>query len=515
MFAPLALGFFALVLPSPAPPLHARIDGFIVAGHGERAQQAAPRASDEEFLRRVTLDLTGTIPSPIDIRTFVADTSTGKRAKAIDRLLASPNYARRMAQHFDVVLMERRKDVKVPRPVWEDYLKAAFAANRPYDELVRELLAADGVDPKLRPAAKFMLDRDLEAHLVTRDLSRVFLGRNLQCCQCHDHPHIEALKQSEYYGIYAYVSRSYLHPNAKAPAAVIAEKAEGETTFVSVFDKAMKQGMTSPTLPDAKPVAEPKPVKGKEYISGIGKDVRLVPAFSRRALLPGAIATAENQAFVRTGANRLWAMMMGRGLVHPLDADHAENPPSHPELLELLAKEFASHKFDVKWLLREIALSDAYGRSSEVPSSLESVPEDRYLVGMLKPMTPEQLAQSIGDATGKPANVAAFRTAFAGQPGEPEDGKTATLDQTLFLKHGAILRDGFTLPKPGNLADRLAKMKDGAVAEELFLAVFSRMPTADERADVLAMLKASKDRPAACGELVWALVASGEFRFNH
>ena len=104
----------------------------------------------------------------------------------------------------------------------------------------------------------------------------------------------------------------------------------------------MKQGMTNPRLPDANPVAEPKPEKGKEYISGTGKDVKLVPAFSRRALLPNAVAGGENKAFVRTSVNRLWAMMMGRGIVHPLDADHADNPPSHPELLNLLGKEFAA-----------------------------------------------------------------------------------------------------------------------------------------------------------------------------
>jgi hypothetical protein len=515
MFCPLLIGSLALVVPAPAAPLHERIDRLIALGQGEQASQAAPRSSDEEFLRRATLDLNGTIPSTDDIRKFTADTSAGKRAKAIDRLLANPNYARRMAQHFDVVLMERRKDTKVPRVAWEDYLKSVFAANRPYDEFVREMLAADGVDPKTRPAAKFLLDRDLEQHLATRDLSRIFLGRNLQCCQCHDHPHVESLKQAEYYGLYAYLSRSYLHPTAKAPGAVIAEKADGEVTFVSVFDKTMKQGMTNPKLPDAKTVAEPKPEKGKEYLSGTGKDVRLVPAFSRRALLPDAVATVENKAFVRTAANRLWAMMMGRGIVHPLDADHSDNPPSHPELLNLLGKEFAAQKFDVKWLLREIALSEAYQRSSQVPKSFESVSENRYLVAILKPLSPEQLAQSLGDATSRPANIAAFRNAFAGQPGEPEDGKTTTLDQTLFLKHGAVIRDGFTLAKPGNLADRLSKLKDDAVADELFLAVLSRKPSESERTDILAMLKENKDRPAICGELVWALLASGEFRFNH
>src|SRR5207247_1645348 len=154
----------------------------------------APPASDAEFLRRVYLDLAGTIPTADEARAFLADTDPSKREKLIDRLLASPAYARRMAQHFDVVLMERRPDSKVPRAAWEEYLRTAFAENRPYDALAREILSADGVDAKTRPAAKFYLDRGFEPNLVTRDISRVFLGRNLQCAQCHDHPLIDAFK---------------------------------------------------------------------------------------------------------------------------------------------------------------------------------------------------------------------------------------------------------------------------------------------------------------------------------
>jgi hypothetical protein len=222
---------------------------------------------------------------------------------------------------------------------------------------------------------------------------------------------------------------------------------------------------------------------------------------------------------------------MGRGLVHPLDLDHPGNPPSHPELLDLLAAEFAAHGHDVKWLLREIALSKTYQRSSAAPAD---APPDRYLAAALKPLTAEQLAYAVAQATGPVdapkrglARLAAeaardarsapllvsFRRTFGGASGEPADGSEATLDQSLFLKHGATVR-GLIAPKAGNLTDRIGKLTDGgAAADELFLSVLGRPPTAEERNDVAELL-AGPDRSAAA-EAVWALVASAEFRFNH
>jgi hypothetical protein len=264
-------------------------------------------------------------------------------------------------------------------------------------------------------------------------------------------------------------------------------------------------------------------------------NVAPVPAYSRRELLAKAITAAENKAFSRTAANRLWAMMLGRGIVNPVDLDHAANPPSHPELLDLLTAEFAAHKFDVKWLLREIALSQTYQRSSEVSPGLADAPPERYLVANLKPLSPEQLGYALLQATGQAdaertalgpkftdaaldaklaPRVAPFRTIFGARPGEP-DSPSATLDQTLFLKHGGAVR-GMIAPRPGNLADRLAKLIDpAAVADELFMSVLTRKPTDDEKKDIAELLKKSPDRTAALTELVWALVASAEFRFNH
>lgn len=533
--------FASSLAATAAEPLHVQIDRLITAGQAGYEKQVAPPATDAEFLRRVYLDLAGTVPTPDEVRAFLVETDLKKREKLIDKLLASPGYARRMAQFFDVVLMERRRDAKVPRAAWEDYLKAAFAENRPYDAFAREILSADGIDAKTRPAAKFYLDRDFEPNLVTRDIARVFLGRNLQCAQCHDHPLIDAYKQSEFFGILAFLNRTYLFPNATVATAVLAEKADGEVNFVSVFDKAKKQNTTLPRVMAGKSFDEPKFEKGKDYKVAPAKDVRPVPAYSRREQLAAAMTSAENPVFARAGANRLWALMLGRGIVNPVDLDHTTNPPSHPELLDLLAKEFAAHKFDVKWLLREIALSQAYQRSSELPAGVSDPPADRYLVASLKPLSAEQLAYASTQATGPvakdaamtdrrdsrpllpevppPPNAAgvlpAFRNMFGGQPGQPDTGATTNLDQTLFLKFGGAVR-GMIAPRAGSLTDRLMKRADAnALTEELFLSVYSRLPTDDEKKDVVETLNAAPDRGTALNELVWALLASAEFRFNH
>lgn len=513
-------------------PLHERVDALIAAGYGDAADKVAPPASDAEFLRRATLDLNGTLPTADEVRAFLADGAANRRELLIDRLLSRPACARRMAQHFDVVLMERRTDAKVAHDAWVAFLRTSFEQNKPYDQLVRDILSADGSDAKNRGPAKFYLDRNFESTLVARDVGRLFLGRDLRCAQCHDHPLVDDYKQDQFYGLLAFLNRSYLFPNDMAATAVIADKAEGEVTFVSVFDKAKKQHSTGPRMPGRPPVAEPKVEKDKEYKVKPAANVRPVPTYSRREQLAAAVTDPQNRAFARTAVNRLWAMMFGRGLVHPLDMDHPGNPPSHPELLDLLTDEFIAHKFDVKWLLRELALTQTYQRSSEVTGD---VPPERFASMALKPLTPEQLAFAVLQATGQAdaerqalgkaatdaavdaklaPKVAAIRGVFTGRSGEPEDSSEATLSQALFVKHGGTIR-GDIAARPGDLLDRVTKLSDDDAVEELFLSVLSRLPTAEEREDVAAALKGAANRPAALTEVIWALIASAEFRFNH
>ena len=384
-----------------AAPLHQVIDAMISADWQAKGIQPAGPSSDAEFLRRIYLDLIGAVPTTDEARAFLDDPSPEKREKLIDQLLEREEYARHMQRQFDVMLMERRGDKNIPRAEWQAFLRSSFAANKPWDQIAREILAADGTEEKIRPAAKFYLDRDGETNLLTRDVGRLFLGIDLECAQCHDHPTVLDYLQEDYYGIFAYLNRSYVFNDKENKKVFFAEKAEGDVTFKSVFDPNTTNA-TRPRLPRFEQIEEPSYEKGQEYEVAPDKDnkVRPVPKFSRRKKLAEDLPRGENSLFVKNIVNRLWAMTMGRGLVDPVDMHHAENTPSHPELLQVLADRFVAMGFDVKQMLRELTRSRVYQLSSELPEGVTELPEDRFAARRLKPLSPEQLAWSIMQASG-------------------------------------------------------------------------------------------------------------------
>ena len=324
----------------------------------------AAMSSDHEFVRRVYLDLAGRVPSPNEARSFLADPAADKRARLIDRLLASPDFARYFAGVLDVMINERRPDKGISAAEWQKYLFDSLIQNKPFDQLAREILSADGADPVLRPAVKFYLDREGEANVLTRDVGRVFFGIDLQCAQCHDHPLIDDYYQTDYYGLLAFLNRSFVFTDKKDNNKLyFAEKADGDVAFSSVFTK--KSGLTGPRLPYGSAVSEVTFNPGEEYNVAPAENVRPVPKYSRRAQLATLATDGKNIAFNRNIANRLWAHLMGRGLVEPLDLSHGGNPASHPEVLELLAEEIVRMKFDLRAMLREVANSQAYQRAYE------------------------------------------------------------------------------------------------------------------------------------------------------
>lgn len=531
-------------------PLHQQIDQLIAEGKPQFEQQAAPLADDATFLRRVTLDLTGTIPTADEVRTFVADSSPDKRSQRIDQLLASPEHARRLQYLFDTMLMERRPGKYVKTAEWEEYLRQSFLENRPWDELVHEILTVDGTDKTTRPAARFLLDRELKSEVVTRDLGRIFLGRDLQCAQCHDHPNVNDYLQRHYHGLDAFLSRSYLFKDPKTKQASIGEKAEGQVSFTSVFTK--EEGMTAPRVLDLPEIPDPADTK-KAYKVKPAKNVRSVPVYSRRLQLADALTSQNNEAFQKNIVNRLWAMMMGQGLVEPLDMWHSDNPPTHPKIVSLLSEELASHEFNLRYVIRELALTQTYQRSSHVSAETEIPERSAYQMGLLKPLTPEQLAWSMMQATGVTSatlerlqtkqrkvdekqktkkaedslwqeealhdalkgNVAAFVRTF-GIVGAQTTRFDASADQALFLLNGNTIQ-AWLAPSGNQLTARLKKLdQPTAIAEELYLSVFSRFPTETEIKQVTLFLEGGpKPSDQDLQQLIWAALSSDEFRFNH
>jgi hypothetical protein len=551
------------------PPLWQRIDAAIQAAHD--GPWAEP-SGDGEFLRRVYLDLTGNVPSVDAARRFLDDTAADKRALLIDQLLDSPAYARHMQQVFDVMWIERRADKHVPSDQWREYLRDAFAENKPYHQLVSEILAADGVEPTTRAPAKFYLDRDCEPNLVTRDISRMFFGMDLQCAQCHDHPLISDYLQRDYYGLFAFVSRSYVFEDKKAKQSVVAEKAEGDVTYKSVFDPDAG-GSALPHLPGGEPIEEPQFEKDQAYEVAPADGVRPVPKYSRRAQLAQRVLAGGDDAFNKNIVNRMWAQMMGRGLVEPLGEHHAENPASHPELLERLGQQFAASGYDLKSLLRQLALSQTYQRSSRLADEMDpqQVPPETFAVAAPRPLMPEQLAMATMQVTGLldnqraaleaeqrkvieeqviegkfsdgdaglaglsqidaqvaslmeaslydklKGNFGPFINLFAPLAGAPQDELENTVHQALFLSNGSTLL-GWLAPSGNNLLARLNKLEDThAIAQELYLNVLSRYPHEEETADVRQYLESQplEKRSEAISEIAWELITSAEFRFNH
>lgn len=533
-------------------PLHRLIDQQIEAGFAQWKVKAAEQSSDAEFVRRIYLDLTGVIPTAAATGSFLADKATDKRAKLVDNLLVSEEYAQHMATVFDVMLMERRPDKYVTTDEWRGYLKESFAANKPLNVLVSEILGSDGVVDTLRPASKFYLDRAVEKDLLVRDIGRLLLGVDMQCAQCHDHPSIDDYLHRHYHGLSVFVagSKTFRMPDGTT---VLQEMVTREVEFASVFEPE-KTNKTGPRIIEAL-MELPELVEGEEYIEKPSGKVRAVPKFSLRKLLAERLPSDETPEFARNMVNRLWAMMMGRGLVHPLDMHHAENPPSHPDLLDLLAKRFSESKYDTKQFIREMALSKTYNRSSLIPADLdpEQVPIESFAVGNMKGLSPEQLFHSLLRATNseklfdqqieealkedeavynelaadhdklaqaraakKAERVKEFVSLFGSAIGRPDDDFQASLPQALFIANGLTVVSWID-PGAENLTERLIAMDDSSMlAEEAYLNLMSRKPTAEELKEVTAHLANHKDdRRTAVMELVWSLVASAEFRLNH
>lgn len=518
-------------------PLHQRIDALIAAAAGD--WPIAARSSDAEFVRRVYLDLAGRIPTADEARTFLDDASADKRARLIDQLLAGPDYPRHMSRQLHIMLMERLGD----DPEWARFLQKSFEANKPWDQMARDILHPDREDEDARGAAYFLTARlisegamaDVDVPGLTRDVARLLVGKDLQCAQCHDHLSVEDYKQRDFQGLHAIFLNIKQDRGVKFPAV-----SEGlmvkKHDFMSVFIQEPEQ--TGPLVPGLGEIEIPQLPEDQQYKVPPDRKARTpgVPAFSPLAELAGGLAREENEVFRRNIANRLWFLMLGRGLVHPLDLHHSDNPASHPELLDELARQFATHHFDIKWLLKEIALSDTYQRSSVLAAGQEPPPRDRFVLAHQKRISAEQLLRSTLVATGElrnylPEEAAGeeagqqategleklreyFVKVFANPPREPEVEFEPSIAGTLFALNNPLILDLFQR-RPGNLVDRLAQLPDEQAIDELFLAILSRRPTDADRADVRAVLEQAPDREVALGRIAWALWSSNEFFINH
>jgi len=525
-----------------AGSLHVRLDRIIAAKAGG---PVVPRSDDAEFFRRVQLDFSGTIPTGPEVRAFLKNKSPDKRTRLIDQLLARDTFAAHWTDRLTVMLLERQNLGKVTEEEWRGYLTKALKGKPKWDVMAREMIAATGRG-EARSAMKFL--GVANHHEMTEGIAQLFLGMDLKCAKCHDHPSVDDWKQEHYWGLFTYLNQTKLGTNSKDKQTYLVEGlATKKVEFQSVFETEKKN--TGPRLPGGKEIAIPTFEKGQEFEEPASDGLPAVPKFRPRELLARDLTAKDNTYFVRNSVNRFWFLMMGRGLVHPLDEVHGKNPPSHPALLDLLAKEFVAHGFDMKWLLREIALSESYQRSSRLPAKPKSVKAASYRTAHPKALTPEQLLNAVLKATGNLEKVlamkvdpaaekfdrkgyftgtnldlppsldeirAVFVQTYGKPPGEAEVDFMPGLNKSLFLMNDKLIIH-WLKPHEGNLIERLIKMKTAeAIAEELYLSVLARLPAEDEKATTADYLKRNeKRREGALGDLAWALLNSAEFRLNH
>lgn len=326
--------------PGQSKPLRDMIDAEVAAAWQRQKITPARRADDATFLRRIYLDLAGTIPTHDEARQFLDDKDPRKRDKVIDHLLADPRFARQQAHVWDLVLFGRNPaggDALRKRDSFKTWLTGKFARNEPYDRWVRELLLAEQEGAEL-----FLVQYRNQPEDATVAITRLFLGTQLQCARCHDHP-FESWTQRDFFGMAGFLVRLVVVDDP-APMSKrrhrIAEKSTGEVLFTGAVKDQKPGKKGEPIKPKflGGPILDEPPLP-KDFKEADLKNAKELPkpVFSRKARLADWVASAGNPYLVRAVANRVWAQFMGRGLVHPVDDLSTKNEPSHPELFRALA----------------------------------------------------------------------------------------------------------------------------------------------------------------------------------
>ena len=490
---------------STADAVAARIDRLIEDAWDQADLQPAARSDDAEFFRRLWFDFAGVAPPVADVRSFLADRRPNKRAEWIDRLSGSPRWASQMANRWRDILLpeapapERQGDAVA----LQQWLRRQFAQNVGYDDLVASFLTAGGTsDPG--PAA-FYTALDVQPDKVAAATSRIFLGQQLQCAQCHDHP-FDDWTQHDFWAFAAFFAQL---------AQTTRPLAGGGTMIIDRRDGEVH-------LPDTEQVVTPL-YPGK--LDAAGRVPERDPAGNRRRQLTVWLASRDNPYFARAAANRVWAHLMGIGLVEPVDAMDRNNPASHPEVLDVLTEHFIATRFDLRQLYRAIARTRVYQLSSVTQGARP--PATSLAAMQVKTLTADQFYDTLQQnvlrrrtaAVGPTmAGIDPVRSAFVGRMraigSTPRDYPHGVV-QALALMNGPEITAATGASDSGLLIALDAPFfTDAARVETLFLATLSRPPTAPQSERFHALLSAAEDdqqRHEAMSDMLWALISSAEF----
>jgi Protein of unknown function (DUF1549)/Protein of unknown function (DUF1553) len=509
-------------LPPLESPIEVVVDHYVDAGLVAAGTKAAPEADDATIVRRVMLDLIGRIPTAAESRAFVASTDPEKRRKLVDRLIESPGFVRHQADSLDSMMMSGI------RGSLRDYLTMASRENRSWDRVFREVMVANEADSAVKGSSEFLKGRAKDADRLTTDVSSIFFGVNVSCAKCHDHPLVDDWKQDHYFGMKSFLDRTFLAGN------FVSEHGYGLVKFKTTEGVEKKARFLFLTGQEIE-VGGPEELSGeakkaeKQSLAEAKKENKAppVPEVSARAkLVEVALGPEGREFFSRAIVNRVWNRLFGQGLVMPLDQMHSENPPSHPELLQWLARDVVEHGYDLRRLTRGLVLSHAYARESRA----ESENPDPRLFGVASPraLSPIQLAASIWVATADPTGLPDPNDLAKVEPlAERARGLAQAIakpgeDYQIGAAEALMISNGTKLDEPlGDGADRLVgrlvKITDRKEMIEVAVRNVLSRPVDEEEITLLeAFLDRRADRPVeAARHLVWALLAGGEFRFNH
>jgi Protein of unknown function (DUF1553)/Protein of unknown function (DUF1549)/Bacterial Ig-like domain (group 2) len=497
----------------PLPPASNFIDDKLAAKWRELGLAPSPLCDDAEFFRRIHLDAIGTLPAPAEIRAFLADKSPDKRRRAIDEVLDRPEFVDFWALKWGDLLRINREQL-TEKGMWSFYnwLRQALRENRPIDQFARDIITAQGSSFTDGPV-NFYRTANNPADWA-ENVGQVFLGVRMQCARCHHHP-FEKWSQEDYYGMAAFFVR-------------LGAKNSQEFGIFGRERVLYLRPAGEQTLPRTGKVVKPHPIDGPV----------LDDPFDRRRRLADWITAPDNPYFARNIVNRFWGYYMGHGLVEPLDDLRATNPASNPPLLDALAREFTEHHFDLKHLMRTIMDSRAYQLSSEMTAGDQADAKNIYFARYeVKRLTAEQLADALDFATGSrekypglplgtraialpDTNVRSYFLDVFGRPPrqvtcECERSTQPNIAQALNLLNGDSLNR--KMAAPGSRLERLFQGHTpvAEIIEEIYLATLSRLPTPDEIAKAQGWVAAASSPREGAQDLLWALLNSREFLFNH
>jgi len=519
---------FAQLLPANKP-VHEVVDHYIDARIGELKIKPAPAATPANQLRRTMLDLIGRPPVYTEVQAYEAASPEVRRHELVQTLVDSPGFVRHQANEFNYMLM---------RDVGGDltsYLTRAFENNLGWDQMFRDMVLGEKDDKEHKGAIEFIKRRASDHDKLTNQASVLFFGVNVSCAKCHDHPHAPEWTQNHFYGMKSFFNRTFEN------GGLVGESDYGLVSYKTTGGEekqAQLMFLTGARLdePEYKPPTDQQKKDEKKKLDELRKKKQAPPApkYSRRGrLVEIALKPGQNEYFARAIVNRLWRRLFGRGLVSPVDQMHPENPASHPELLQWLARDFIAHKYDLKRLISGLVLSNAYVRSS-VWEGKEAPRRSAFAVARVRPLTPAQYAAVLKIATvscndqyssslkskvllKKLNDAAASANGLARQFELPGEDFQVSAGEALWFSNNARARSELLRDGGGSLLKELKEIESPADAARVAVRnVFAREAEEAEVKALTAFLEARKDRrDQAHREMVWALLTSSECRFSY